>query len=293
MDSMTVERFVKVPRWCQAAGVGDIRVAGGEPTEHEEFPAFLELARYHGISVVLFTNGLINVDSFDNWEAVTEVFIQIHPQDRFGPEVCAQAKSSITAWQDRGIPITLSYTFVEPGYSSEIVDMAISCRKAALRIDIARSDLTGSNKYVQKEEFPEWRNEILSIVRMAHSRGLTVRLDCPLPLCMFTKEERYELKNHGLSGTCKPFPLVNPDLSVGCCPYPGLLQRDLPEIRPMQLTQLLNGNSDLLHLRWSKPPSVECQQCEAWIRRTCQGGCIRGKSLPPNNSVYTLPFKVW
>ena len=51
--------FQKYVDHLDRSGLGQVRLLGGEPTLHPEFPRFLDYSRSRGKTVLIFSNGLI------------------------------------------------------------------------------------------------------------------------------------------------------------------------------------------------------------------------------------------
>jgi organic radical activating enzyme len=287
LPRMKLEDFRRALQWLRRANHREIKMTGGEPTQHPQFLRFCELAREYGIRIMLMTNGSYDFSSLPDVGVLSGAFVHLRPAQRD-----EKALIAIDYLQSAGVPVVISYTITEPGTLREMVELAGYLRKAALRIDLARWDLVRSNEYIPPDDYSLYKEEILDTASFADSTGIPLHLDCPLPLCMFNEEESNLLRSHGLRGTCSPFSLVNPDLSVGCCPYPGLLQSSLLELRPDTLRYRLQNHPALDELRWTQPLRDECATCPLWLNRQCQGGCIRGKQVLPADARYALPFRV-
>ncbi len=285
LPHMRLEDFTRALQWLRRTGHREIKITGGEPTQHPQFAGFWEVARELGFHIVLMTNGSFDFGLLPDIGVLAGAFVHLRPNPHED-----MALASVDLLQSAGVPIVLSYTITRPGTLPDMVRLAASLRKAALRIDLARWDLVRSNDYVPFGDYPLYRAEILDGIALADSLGVSINLDCPLPLCMFKEQERDALRANGLRGVCSPFPLVNPDLSVGCCPYPGLLQSSLLDLRPDSLDNRLQNHPALEQLRWTQPMHDNCATCGFWLEKQCQGGCIRGKSVLPMDARYALPF---
>lgn len=290
LPHMSLQDYVRAMHWLRRANHLEFKITGGEPTQHPEFVTFCELAREHGSRLVLMTNGSFDFSALPHIDVLSGAFVHMRPASELPPEQEARVLSSIEFLQSAGVPVVLSYTITEPGRLREMVYLAKSLRKASLRIDLARSDLTRSNDFVPIGEYRQYGDEFIEAANLAEEGGVALTLDCPLPLCMFNEKQRDHLRTNGLRGVCTPFPIINPDLSVGCCPYPGLLQCRLNEIRPDTLEHRLLNHEDLEVLRWLWPMMRECEACSLWKKKQCQGGCIRGKPVLPKNACHALPF---
>ncbi len=292
LPPMRREDFILTLRWLGRANHREFKMTGGEPTQHPEFVAFCELAREAGLRIVLLTNGRFDFRALPHPDVLSGAFVHLRAGAAKAENSEARALASVELLQSAGVPVVLSCTISQPGDGlRDMIRLAGSLRKAALRIDLARSDLTRSNAFVPPDDYSLYKDMILDAVGFAASSGIVLNLDCPLPLCMFNEEDRNRLRASGLSGVCTPFPLVNPDLSVGCCPYPGLLQNGLIELRPDSLMRKLRNHPALEELRWARPPMSECEICPLWRARRCQGGCVRGKPVLPGEACYALPFR--
>lgn len=292
LPPMSRADFVRALHWLRRANLRELKISGGEPTQHPEFVTFCELARDQGMRITLLTNGRFDFCSLPHLDVLAGAFVHMRPGPGLGATPQDRVLSSIEFLQSKGVPVVLSYTITAPGRLREMVELAKSLRNAALRVDLSRSDLNRSNHHVTADQYPLYRDEILEAIDLADSLGVALHLDCPLPLCMFRKHESNVLRIHGLRGVCSSFPLVNPDLSVGCCPYPGLLQCRLTELRPDTLVHRLRNHQALEELRWKQPPMRECETCALWRARECQGGCIRGKPVLPKEACHALPFLI-
>jgi hypothetical protein len=143
-----------------------------------------------------------------------------------------------------------------------------------VRYDIARPDYRQGNAYYDLEDTRAVAGTVAEFARESAARGIRTGLDCCIPLCYFSPQDREWLEAHAtkFTGICHPSLDIHPDLSVSyCLPLRGVSAADCTAF-PGE-GALLGHFAGLVKDRRFTPRFAGCGTCASYQKR-CQAGCM-------------------
>jgi hypothetical protein len=267
------------------SGIDEVRLLGGEPTLHPQFPELVRLARASGRGVpafrqvVVFTNGLMPPESLEVLAALSPgectVLVNVTPVDGSSDDgSLLQQQATIRQLGERVIlGVNLYRTDLELGFLLLLV--AESGCKKAIRVGLAQPCLSGINHYLVPNQYRSVAQRLLRFARTAAREGVTLDLDCGFVRCMFSDAELEELRALGSELEWRCNPILDIDLQgdvIHCFPLAQLARLPLAP----------DSKAGALRLAFEERTSPyrqagvfrECSTCAFKARGDCTGGCL-------------------
>jgi hypothetical protein len=277
--AMSLETVDKLIDFHKRSHTNQISLLGGEPTIHPEFNEILDRIMAAGLTVKLFTGGLIppkvkehiktmdpkrlsiiaNISSLDGCRSVGE-FQAITGTVRELAEYCS-----------------LSFTITRPDFDTHFHPDLITqtgCRPH-IRLGLELPMLTDPNPRLDPSAYRETAKTIIKMGSYANDRNISLGFDCGFVMCMFTSEELglLRLYNSHAEFRCTPIIDINPKLEVWACFATSPLHR----VKIEETTTRDELNQHFLDKQ--RPYRIfgvfdDCEDCLYKARGQCGGGCL-------------------
>ncbi len=225
---MSWEDIIYLADFLQASGEGRVSLLGGEPTLHPEFTDILLYFMDRGLSVTVFTSGImshavlnrINKHISGNPDRrVTFVCNLNNPEQTDAleeeKEKIRNFLSALGKWTMAGFNIYR--TDFELGFLFDMIGRY--GLKKSLRLGIAHPIPGSDNRFIRVGEIKAIIERIYSYKSDFQKSGISPHFDCGFPLCRVTDEQLgWFARNAGhVSFKCLPAIDITPDMQVYCC----------------------------------------------------------------------------
>jgi hypothetical protein len=260
------------------SAIDQVRLLGGEPTLHPQFPELIELARARGKKVVVFTNGLMPEEPLACLEelSATEctVLVNVNDPSEAGEERFEYQRATIRRLGKRALlGFNIYRADFQPDFLLSLVAEA-ECRPA-VRLGLAQPCLSGDNRYIHPNQYVAIGQKVVRFARVAASSNVTIEFDCGFVRCMFSDEDLETLEALGadVGWRCNPILDVGIDGRVIHC-YPLSRLGSLP-LRPETTASALRSGFESLTRPYRQAGVFkECSTCSFKLSGTCPGGCL-------------------
>jgi uncharacterized Fe-S cluster-containing radical SAM superfamily protein len=258
--------------------IDQVRLLGGEPTLHPQFPELIGLARARGKKVVVFTNGLMPEESLACLEelSATEctVLVNVNDPSEAGEETFERQRATIRRLGERAL---LGFNIYQADFHPDFLLSLIAeaeCRPA-VRLGVAQPCLSGDNRYIHPNQYVAIGQKIVRFARDAAGSNVTVEFDCGFVRCMFSDEDIETLEALGadVGWRCNPILDVGIDGRVIYC-YPLSRLGSLPLTPETTAPALRSGFESLTRPYRQAGIFKECSICSFKLSGTCPGGCL-------------------
>jgi organic radical activating enzyme len=287
--------------WLKETETPTLAILGGEPTLHPDLLFFLEALWGIGVCPVLFTNALFPPVLAPRLAFLAHnIVVNYNDPASYSPKDLALREKNLGLLLESGAKVSFSKNFAPNqmayGY---LIEAALGYGVKTIRYDLSRpradqgnnhfADLRGQERAKAEKaaqaagralgpeaaQAQDAAMTLVNFVREATAAGLTVGLDCCLPLCLFEPADLDLLKTHSqpFNGACRPSLDILPDLSaIHCWPLKGIR---VPKVI------LFEGEMGLLHHFAEEAYELRqrarslCPNCPE-PPSACQGGCLAG-----------------
>lgn len=262
-----------------------VNLVGGEPTIHKNFTEILEFLIINNFYIQVFTNGLI---SKENLEKIVKIlnYNSIKKEHLY---FSVNLSSGINKIQRNTLKKlnTLSYpSYTIQSKEDDLMFLVDTIRSynldPTIRLGLALPSIGSGNEYLPIEHYRSVAKNIINLTN--NSEGITIKLDCGFPLCMFKFEELENLnkdENH-FRFDCGQAIDIYPDLSVtNCFALKNIARENIEDFE--SLPQLKE------HFYWGLMTPIGiygdvCYECE-YFGAKCSGGC-KGFYRPEKGEKY-------
>jgi len=282
--SFSIENFIKVIDWMVSSREKITRVGflGGEPTSHPDFVEFLDYTLSKRLSVLVFTNGM--VDNSELFSGVIETAknnevtcfthlgfcLNVNEQKyRSRKEEELQNEFLIKLGRVTNLSFNIFEESFDPYFLLNIINKYNTIRH--IRLGLA-APLGNSNACINPINFNVIAEKIVKFINVTKKNNIDLNFDCGFPLCMFSDEALAKFVDSGTKAmfSCEPIIDVYPNLEAAYC-YP--LSR---QIR----ANIADYESYIdLHHEWfnkfknTSPMYDKCVECNYYKQQICGGGC--------------------
>jgi hypothetical protein len=278
---ISLEAFEERLDFLERSGIREIRLLGGEPTLHPEFPALLQQAQKRGRRILVFSHGWLNEKTFTAIESLPETAIMIMVNMNAQPKPGTGAKYSQVRreriLQRLGTRATLGFNIHSPACDLlpliELIERTHTRR--VIRLGLAQPSWNGNNVYLHPKQYPLVGEKIARFGQKAREAGIKLEFDCGFVPCMFSEADRPLLQQS------------HPDLGWHCNPIPdidieGQAFHCFPLSRKIHTTFGDSENADGIRNRLIeqakpyRPAGIyrECSSCALKSKGECPGGCL-------------------
>ena len=276
---ISLDEFDQRLAFLDRSGIGEVRLMGGEPTLHPQFPELVRRSR--GRRIVVFTNGLIPKRALACLEKVPEdectVLVNMNATRRpDGPGVGEIRRRSAVV-RRLGARAKLGFTIFRVDFDLEpLFELArISGAQHGIRLGLAHPILGGSNDYLHAKQYPAVGQRIVDFARRGSEVGITLELDCGFVPCMFSETDLEILSRTGadLGWRCNAVLDVGLDGEVShCFPLAGSVDDYLTDcVDACELRRRLEARTRPYRLAGIYR---RCSRCPLKLRGECTGGCL-------------------
>jgi hypothetical protein len=263
------------------SGIDEIRLIGGEPTLHPQFPALIERARRRGKHLVVFTHGLISERALAVLEAIPvdacTILVNTNASrhiDGPTPDEQARRRAVLLRLGARALP---GFTIDTPGAALDfLLSLALETGcQPKIRLGLAQPILSGRNRYLHPKQYPLVGQPIARFAQAAAQYGITVELDCGFVRCMFSETELEMLHAAGVETAwrCSPILDVGIDGTIMHCFSLG----SRVVLRPTDsatATDLRAALADQVRPYRAAGIYKACSSCSFKLTGACTGGCL-------------------
>jgi MoaA/NifB/PqqE/SkfB family radical SAM enzyme len=258
--------------------IEQVRLLGGEPTLHPQFPALIERARAREKHIVVFTNGLMPEEALACLEELPAtactVLVNVNDPAEAGEETFERQRAAARRLGGRAM---LGFNIYRPDFQPDFLLSLIAetgCRPA-VRLGLAHPCLSGDNRYIHPNQYVAIGGKIVRFARAAARSNVTVEFDCGFVRCMFSDEDLRTLQASGadVGWRCNPILDVGIEGRVIHC-YPLSRLGSLPLTPETDAPALRGGFESLTRPYRQAGVFKECSTCTFKLSGVCPGGCL-------------------
>ncbi len=255
-----------------------VRLMGGEPTLHTQYPQVIHMVKERGFKVVVFTNGLHPVLRMTEPDLPDKVLVNLNDWSTYDTSQQLAIRNNLSALGDRA---SLAYTILYPEFDLSMHQQLIMSvgLQPGIRLGLAQPILGGDNVYLEDADLPAAHQSVVRWAKRLSADEIRLTLDCGFMCCQFTDDDIETLVRAGtvLNFDCSPTLDVGPGLQVWRCfafsANPGVAWSafgDLDQLRAWFAAREgeLNRDSSL---------------CDVKARGWCHGGCLARRILQKSN----------
>ncbi len=277
---ISLDAFEQHLDFLERSGIKEIRLIGGEPTLHPQFPELIRRAQARGRHILVFTNGLFSKPVLDCLLALPPdectLLVNMNAADGPGSESPA-GQRRLHVLRSLGSRAVMGYTISTPFFELHSLKEALleaGCRKN-IRLGLASPTLTGRNEYLNPKQYSFVGHKIASFARLAARQEITLDFDCGFVRCMFSDEDMDALHKAkaNIGWHCNPILDVDLDQTVVFC-YPLGEHARASLTDELDATQLRAHLAEKLQAYHSAGMYKECSACSLLANGECTGGCL-------------------
>jgi hypothetical protein len=278
---ISLETFEERLQFLDRSGIGEVRLIGGEPSLHPQFPELIRLARAHGKRLLVFTNGLLSEPALACLETLPpeECTVLVNMSAARASQNLSTAEDSrrrevMRRMGQRALPgVNLYRADFQLDGLFEVIQ-ATGCRKA-IRLGLAQPVLSGENEYLHPKQYRAAGRKIARLASQAGQAGIRLEFDCGFVRCMFSESDLERLRQAGtkMEWRCNPILDIGLDGSaVHCFPLGSMMSAPLSgETTAGQLRQAMEQFRRPYRMAGVFP---DCSGCLYKGRNECAGGCL-------------------
>ena len=274
----TFERHLDI---LDKLNVSQIRLIGGEPTLHPQFPMLVETALKRGKPVLIFSNGLMPtkvVDTLEKTDPKT-CTVLVNMSTAHGVQGLNQEHLERRSWviQQLGARILLGFNISDPIFTLDDLFEVIrnsDCQRS-VRVGLAQPVLNGNNHYLRPKYYPKVGRSIADSAIRGFELGIALEFDCGFVRCMFSDEEIKILEKTGADYGWRCNPVLDIDISgkvFHCYPLAKQFSTNLSTVSdPGKLRAQFIKETGIFQATGIYP---EFSICPYRQNGKCMGGCL-------------------
>ena len=291
--------FQELLDYLDRSKIPEVRLIGGEPSLHPDFPELLKLACDRNKHIVVFTNGLLSLPVLESLmtlsseECTVLINMNTHMLNGFTQKAHQQRRSVIRSLGPR---VLLGYNIFSPNFDlTSVIETSMNnnCRPE-IRLGLAHPTLSGDNHFLHPNDYGTVGEKIAGYAGLAADMGRVFDFDCGFVRCLFSPEAWSSLQD------AKVIPGIhcNPILDID-------MNRNVFHCFPLasQIHTGLTKTSDAASLRSTLSQQVnsyrkvgiykECYTCIFKQSDECTGGCLANtiRRFRPADFVISIPEK--
>ncbi len=281
---MSISNFEFLLQWLKTQQILNITLLGGEPSLHTNFKKILELSEKFNMKITILTNLLFSPGKIISYlQNVKSIAANIALIDEHSTIDRKRIFENISFLEQFKIPIVLCSTIYKKNQSiNSIIELANQFNNIHnIRLDLARPSINKINTCILSDEIFSYKSQFLAYIDKIEKNGLSVILDCPLPKCFFTSNEikKYDLSSKGLShNTCGSLFVINPDLSIGLCPFFNITEKKIIEFQSSWDVEFyLSNKLNIESIKYPVKTYEQCLNCQYNKDNSCSGYCLAEK----------------
>ncbi len=292
---MPFDRFENMLDILIRSGQDQVRLLGGEPTLHPDFPVFAERVISRGLRLLVFSNGSIPERSLQALEKIPSsslnVMVNIAATLQREGEIPPRQRDVLKRLRCRA---SLAYTICNPAPPLLCLLDLIGEHELdkSVCLGLAHSCVSGDNRFLDPGRYPRVGEQIVLFALRAREAGVALNFDCGFVPCMFPEESREVLGEavEELGTRCGPIPDILPDGDAIAC-YP-LAAMGRVTVSPRATTaSLRSAFTEMLEPYRKIGIYRKCSVCPWSEGGKCAGGCRADamRRLRKSSPVFILP----
>ena len=277
---ITPTAFEKHLDFLDQSDIQEIRLIGGEPTLHPQFPELIRRARRRAKKIIIFSNGLIPARALDALTALAPdecvVLLNMNATKSAGIPTETESKRRRAAMKRLGARVLPGFTIAQPDFHLDFLLPLIeetNCRRS-IRLGLAQPILGSGNRYLHPKQYSFAGQKIIRFARRTAAVGVSLEFDCGFVRCMFSDDDLAYLREAkaDVGWRCNPILDVDIDGQVfHCFPLSGLVQLALDGSDAAVLRQQFDSFTGPYRRAGIYR---ECSTCPVKQRAGCSGGCL-------------------
>jgi len=251
-----------------------VRLMGGEPTLHSQYPQILNLIKRQGYQVVIFTNGLSSSLRCTYPNLPDRILLNLNDWSEYTLAQRKAIRANLSALSGQ---ISLGYTIQQPDFDLSMHRRLILEQglQPVIRLGLAQPVLGGDNIYLPDADLPAAHQSVVKWAKTLASDGIRLSMDCGFMRCMFDDADIEALVRGGtvLNFDCSPTLDVGPGLRVWRCfaftSNPGVCWNNFENPEQMRAWFIKHDSSR----------ENICGDCEFYVNGWCHGGCMARRAI--------------
>jgi radical SAM protein with 4Fe4S-binding SPASM domain len=264
------------------SSIKEVRMIGGEPGLHPDFPRLLQEAEKRFQNIIVFSNGIFGETALEALEALPSTRLTVMVNSSAQLTTARQKNLRGRALKRLGPRVHLGYTIQQVDFNCDnLIPMILEngCRKS-IRLGLAMPVLAGKTAFLSPRQYPLVGESIVNFSRLAARDGIRVEFDCGFVRCMFSPEALQEMKELGVYAEYRCSPVLDIDLQEEvsfCFPMAGRFKRPFdPKIPAANIRQAF---TEAVKSFRQAGVFKECSSCPFKLNNTCTGGCMAATLL--------------
>lgn len=277
---MSLDRIDTVMNMLEKDGQRQLRLLGGEPTLHPEFPAIIDRAVERNFNLLIFSNGMMPEQAVQALEKLPEeqvgILCNISPQADDHPRLLQRRDEVMARLGPRMVPgVTLSDVNEPIDVEPLLTAIRMFKMKKQIRVGVAQPIVGRNNEHIRPEEYPQVGARIAAMAKRCIQEDVLLGFDCGITPCMFSGSEWETVMTctSGYKSVCQPIIDVGPDGDLWHC-FP------LSEVFNLNLSDF-SSRSEIVEAYRKKMSPLQrfgcgsaCVRCAFRLRGQCFGGCL-------------------
>lgn len=283
IKDMSPAMFRRGLAYLKRSGIPDVRLLGGEPTEHPAFCDFVGIALEQGFNIQVFSGGLMPEIALTCLKQVppdrVAVILNTLVPGTGSPEwVSAQALVCEQLGEKVELGLTMDTPSCRPFFMLErIRQYGLSPR---VRLGIAHPIFGGTNASLRPAGFRPLGHMLEGFITRAHEMDIVIDLDCGFVPCLFSREflEAQPAIARAVGSRCNPIIDVLPEGEVIACYALSRLFR-FSLTAEMTHDKLAQGFEERFQRLVPSGIFKECALCRHLLGGRCDGGCRARRAM--------------
>jgi MoaA/NifB/PqqE/SkfB family radical SAM enzyme len=271
--------FKKMLNLLRISNFPQIRLLGGEPTLHPQFPQILEIASKEEKPIVIFSNGIMtdqalqSIKSIGTADLIVLLNINVYFMNLSIPSFTNQIRNVLI---QLGEKCQLGYTIQNAEIPFSSMQNLIKEFNLSKSIRFGLAQPTGrNNQFLSPRHYPFIGKKMIDAMENTQDNYTTFELDCGFVRCMFPDHPAQLFPPNGDFFTSHCSPIIDMDIDGSAVPC-------FPLSEEVRMTNAISQNrSEITQFFQDKLAKVqgigiypECGQCAYLKNQECNGGCL-------------------
>lgn len=264
------------------SGIDQVRLIGGEPTLHPQFPELIRQIQQRQRRLLLFSHGLIPESALhaliglppDQCRVLINTNASSHADGRPTATEIAHRHTVMSYLGPRALPGMTLYSINLDLLPLLTLIQETGCLPV-IRLGLAHPTLDGRNRYLSPKQYRLMGRRVSQFATQAARLGVTLEFDCGFIPCMFSPDDLKLLHqaHADIGWHCNPILDISlQGQAIHCFPLTGRIQIPLqPDSQATTLRQQLITQTAPYRTIGLYP---ECPTCSHRHSGTCPGGCL-------------------
>lgn len=280
---MTPAVYEDALAFLERSQVADVRMMGGEPTEHPTFTEFVCRALERGLRPTIFTGGLMPDEALDYLSGVPAERVTVVLNSAVSgrdPDVWIRAQERVCSRLGARVEpgITLDTPALRPDFLLDLIER--HGLRPRVRLGISHPIWGGRNRSLHARGARAVGSALEPFVRMAGAAGVGVDLDCGFTPCMFSPEflETHPVLADSVGMRCNTIVDLLPEGDAIACYALSRFMR-FPMTDGSTREEMISGFDRELERVLPAGTYRECARCQYRLEGRCGGGCRARRAL--------------